>query len=107
VYFDLGEHTLGFYVLHGRGRCSGAEVAVPSAAIWEVARRCLAIFGHLLMGDMQGPAEVTSAGAALKALMTRMIGRIGASLHSLRVSSSCRPAFGRWPAASLGGMAGE
>jgi ketosteroid isomerase-like protein len=33
VYFDVGERTLGFYVLHGRGRYSGAEVAVPSAAI--------------------------------------------------------------------------
>jgi ketosteroid isomerase-like protein len=33
VYFDLGEHTLAFYELHGRGRQSGAEVAVPGAAV--------------------------------------------------------------------------
>jgi ketosteroid isomerase-like protein len=31
AFFDLGEHTLGFVVLHGRGRQSGAEVALPVA----------------------------------------------------------------------------
>jgi ketosteroid isomerase-like protein len=31
AYFDLGEHTLGFYVLHARGRHSGAEAAMPMA----------------------------------------------------------------------------
>jgi hypothetical protein len=32
TYFDLGEQTLLFYVLHGRGRQSGAEVAIRNAA---------------------------------------------------------------------------
>ena len=27
VYFDLGEHTLTFHLLHGRGRHSGADIA--------------------------------------------------------------------------------
>ena len=31
VYFDLGEHTLLFLLFHGRGRQSGAEVAMPVA----------------------------------------------------------------------------
>ena len=31
VYFDLGEHTITFHVLHGRGRQSGADVAMPAA----------------------------------------------------------------------------
>jgi hypothetical protein len=31
VYFDLGEHTLLVLVFHGRGRQSGAEVAMPVA----------------------------------------------------------------------------
>jgi hypothetical protein len=31
AYFDLGQHTLAFHVLHGRGRHSGAEVAMPVA----------------------------------------------------------------------------
>jgi ketosteroid isomerase-like protein len=31
AYFDLGERTLAFYVIHGRGRHSGAEVAMPVA----------------------------------------------------------------------------
>ena len=31
AYFDLGEHTLSFHLLHGRGRQSGAEVAMPAA----------------------------------------------------------------------------
>jgi hypothetical protein len=33
AYFDLGEHTLAFYLLHGRGRQSRAEVTVPGAAV--------------------------------------------------------------------------
>jgi hypothetical protein len=37
AYFDLGEQTLVFDVLYGRGRHSGAEVAMPAA---QVARWC-------------------------------------------------------------------
>ena len=33
AYFDLGGQTLLFYVLRGRGRQSGAEVAMPLAAV--------------------------------------------------------------------------
>jgi ketosteroid isomerase-like protein len=33
AYFDLGEHTLVFYVIHGRGRQSGADVVMPAAAV--------------------------------------------------------------------------
>src|SRR5436190_5279108 len=33
AYFDLGEHTLVFHVLHGRGRHSGVEVAMPNAFV--------------------------------------------------------------------------
>jgi ketosteroid isomerase-like protein len=33
AYFDLGEHTLTFTVLHGRGRESGAEVVLPIAVV--------------------------------------------------------------------------
>ena len=33
AFFDLGEQTLMFAVLHGRGRQSGAEVAMPWAAV--------------------------------------------------------------------------
>jgi ketosteroid isomerase-like protein len=31
AYFDLGEHTITFHVLHGRGRQSGADVTMPAA----------------------------------------------------------------------------
>jgi ketosteroid isomerase-like protein len=31
AYFDLGQHVLAFYVVHGRGRHSGVEVAMPIA----------------------------------------------------------------------------
>jgi ketosteroid isomerase-like protein len=34
AYFDLGEHTLLFHVLHGRGRQSGVEVAMPVAHVF-------------------------------------------------------------------------
>jgi ketosteroid isomerase-like protein len=33
VYFDLGDHTLVFYVLHGRGQHSGAEVTMQVALV--------------------------------------------------------------------------
>ena len=33
AFFDLGEHTLTFTVLHGRGRQSGADVVLPMAAV--------------------------------------------------------------------------
>jgi ketosteroid isomerase-like protein len=33
AYFDLGEHTLAFLVARGRGRQSGAEVALPGAQV--------------------------------------------------------------------------
>jgi hypothetical protein len=37
AYFDLGERTLAFYVLHARGKHSKVEVAMPVAL---VARSC-------------------------------------------------------------------
>jgi ketosteroid isomerase-like protein len=33
AFFDLGEHTLVFTVLHGRGRQSGVEASLPVAAV--------------------------------------------------------------------------
>jgi hypothetical protein len=33
AYFDLGERTLTFYLLRGRGQHSGAEVAMPVALV--------------------------------------------------------------------------
>jgi ketosteroid isomerase-like protein len=33
AYFDLGEHTLAFNILLGRGRHSGADVAMPYAQV--------------------------------------------------------------------------
>jgi ketosteroid isomerase-like protein len=33
TYFDLGQQTLFFYVLHGRGLHSGVEVAMPNAVV--------------------------------------------------------------------------
>ena len=33
VFFDLGEQTLAFSVLRGRGRQSGADVAMPVAQV--------------------------------------------------------------------------
>jgi ketosteroid isomerase-like protein len=34
AYFDLGEHTLAFSALHGRGQHSGAEVVMPAAHVF-------------------------------------------------------------------------
>ncbi len=33
AYFDLGEQTLAFFVMHGRGLHSGAAVAMPAAFV--------------------------------------------------------------------------
>ena len=33
AYFDLGEYMLTFFVYHGRGEHSGAEVATPAASV--------------------------------------------------------------------------
>jgi ketosteroid isomerase-like protein len=33
AFFDLGEHTLAFYVYRARGHQSGAKVAMPAAAV--------------------------------------------------------------------------
>jgi ketosteroid isomerase-like protein len=33
AYFDLGEYTLMFHTLRGRGKKSGAEVAMPAATV--------------------------------------------------------------------------
>jgi ketosteroid isomerase-like protein len=46
AFFDLGERTLLFYLLHGRGQHSGAEVAMPGAQVcrW---RDGLIVYGKL------------------------------------------------------------
>ena len=46
AFFDLDEQTLMFYVLHGRGRQSGADVAMPGAQVcrW---RDGLMVYGKL------------------------------------------------------------
>jgi hypothetical protein len=33
AYFAVGEHMLAFHVVHGRGRHSGTEVAMPFAVV--------------------------------------------------------------------------
>jgi hypothetical protein len=33
AYFDLGEHTLTVFTMHGRGQYSGAEVATPITVV--------------------------------------------------------------------------
>ena len=33
AFFDLGQHTLMFYAVHGRGQHSGAAVAMPGAQV--------------------------------------------------------------------------
>ena len=33
AYFDVGEHTISFHSLHGRGQQSGADVATPAAHV--------------------------------------------------------------------------
>ena len=33
AYFEVGDHTLTFHVLHGRGRQSGADVETPAAHV--------------------------------------------------------------------------
>jgi SnoaL-like domain len=44
AYFDLGEHTLTFYLLHGRGQHSGVEVAMPVAGVFRWNERLVVYF---------------------------------------------------------------
>src|ERR1700730_7811007 len=52
AYFDLGEHTLTLFTMHGRGQYSGAEVTTPIALVarW---RDGLSVYltGYLHRGD--------------------------------------------------------
>lgn len=47
AYFDLGEHALAFDVMHGRGRQSSVDVALPGAAVtrWR-SGRCLSFTAY-------------------------------------------------------------
>ncbi len=44
AFFDLGEQTLTYTMLHGRGKQSGAEVTLPLAAVSKSARGGLIVF---------------------------------------------------------------
>ncbi len=57
AYFDLSEQTLAFYVLRGRGRHSGAEVAMPIALV--------ATWRDGVMVDMKGYVHREDALSAL------------------------------------------
>jgi hypothetical protein len=49
VFFDLGEQTLLFYVIHGRGRQSGVQVEMPNAQVFRWRERLLVyakVYGH-------------------------------------------------------------
>jgi ketosteroid isomerase-like protein len=52
AYFDLGEHTLAFVTLNGRGRQSGADVVMPYAQVmrWRV-DRCVYFKAHARRED--------------------------------------------------------
>ena len=52
AYFDLGEHTITFHVLHGRGRQSGADVAMPAAHLHRLRDGLIVYFkGYAHQGD--------------------------------------------------------
>jgi ketosteroid isomerase-like protein len=44
AYFDLGEHTITFHVLRGRGRQSDAQVAMPAAHLCRWHDGCIVYF---------------------------------------------------------------
>jgi ketosteroid isomerase-like protein len=52
AYFDMGEHTLAFYVAHFHGRRSGVEVGGPGAALlrWRDGL-CVCMRGYLHRED--------------------------------------------------------
>ena len=60
AYFDLGERTLGFHTLHGRGKHSGVEVAMPSASVttWHDGQ-CVALKAYAHRDDALSDLGVT------------------------------------------------
>jgi ketosteroid isomerase-like protein len=68
AYFDLGEQTLLFYVLHGRGRHSGAEVAMAGAQVcrW---RDGLCVYGRQYAHRADALRDLGVAEDALKPII--------------------------------------
>jgi ketosteroid isomerase-like protein len=64
AYFDLGDQTLAFWMLHGQGRQSGAEVAMPSAVVAR-SRDGLVVY---LKGYADRPEALRDLGVAEDAL---------------------------------------
>ncbi len=60
AYFGLGEHTLAFDTPHGRGRESGAEVALPGAGVtrWREGR-CVYFKAYADRGEALGDLGVS------------------------------------------------
>jgi ketosteroid isomerase-like protein len=44
AFFDLGEATLTFTVIHGRGRKSGVQVAIPAAIVTKIREGLIVYF---------------------------------------------------------------
>jgi hypothetical protein len=60
AFFDLGEHTLAFNVLQGRGRDSGADVATPFAAVMRWRDRLIVYYkGYAHKEDALGDLRVS------------------------------------------------
>jgi ketosteroid isomerase-like protein len=66
AYFDLGEQTLLFYLLRGRGQQSGAEVAMPGAQVckWRDGPRRLRKGLCPQRGRAQGPRRLRGCARA-------------------------------------------
>lgn len=62
--FDLGECTLLFAILHGRGRQSGAEVAMPYAAV-NRSRDGLSVYGKAYANREDALRDLGVSGEAL------------------------------------------
>jgi ketosteroid isomerase-like protein len=64
AFFDLGEHTLAFNVVRGRGKESGAEVAMPNAVVMQW-RDGLCVYGKVYANREDALRDLGISGDAL------------------------------------------
>jgi uncharacterized protein len=68
AYFDLGDETVTFHVLHGRGHQSGADVAMPAAHVCRWRDRLMVYFRGYSDRD-EALRELTASGKRLKRIV--------------------------------------
>ena len=81
AFFDLGEDTLMFYVVHGRGQQSGADVAMPGAQVcrW---RDGLLVYAKVYVHREDALKDLGISEDALKPIAPQHLGLLEQDAHA-------------------------